>query len=84
MPISSKDIAQVNTYTKDDFEWRNAFCKGMIVDAMDRNSNWFQGVVVEPEQRVMPIMPMVKIGFRQYSSHGDKIDDMGNYFGLSS
>ena len=28
-------------------------------------------------------MPMIKIGFRQYSTHGDKSDDMGSFFGMS-
>ena len=28
-------------------------------------------------------MPMIKVGFRQYSNMGDKEDSMGKFFGFS-
>lgn len=51
---------------------------------MDKGGTWWQATVIIPETRLQHAMPMIKIGFRQYSKYGDKTDDMGTYFGMSA
>ena len=48
---------------------------------MSRTFTWFKATVVEPDPRKEAIQKMAKIGFREYDILGDKMDEMGNYFG---
>jgi hypothetical protein len=39
--------------------------------------------VIEPESRLEYTIPIVKVGFRRYTSmHGEKSDDLGTYDGF--
>ena len=74
----------MGTFTSEE-GWRDNLEKGDRVDAMDRLYKWYSATIVEKEHRTeKDIMPMVKVGFRVYDPDGDKSDDMGTYFGLSS
>ena len=82
VPIDSDKIAPPGTKAEPD-EWRSQLKTGDIVDAMDRCNTWYLSTVIVPEERKDTQMPMVKVGFRQYASNGDKSDSMGAFFGFS-
>jgi hypothetical protein len=50
---------------------------------MDRCNTWYLSTVIVTEERTDAKMPMIKVGFRQYSNSGDKEDSMGKFFGFS-
>lgn len=83
VPIDSDKIAPLGTKREPD-EWRAKLKKGDIVDALDRCNSWYEATVVQAEERTECLMPMIKVGFRQYHAQGPKEDDMGKYFGFSS
>ena len=83
VPIDSDKIARPCTKREND-DWRGKLKKGDVVDAQDRCNSWYEATVIEGEERESPLMPMIKIGFRQYHAQGSKSDTMGNYFGFSS
>lgn len=63
--IDSDKIAPLGTKREPD-EWRSKLKKGDIVDAKDRCQTWYESTVIEAEEREEPLMPMIKVGFRQY------------------
>lgn len=65
-------------------EWRSTLKKGDKIDALDRCGNWYEATVVCGEERSVCIMPMIKVGFRQYQTDGPKNDEMGDYYGYGS
>lgn len=82
LPIDSDKFAPYNSKREPD-EWRAQLKKGDVVDALDRCSTWYEATVIEGEERLECLMPMIKVGFRQYHSTGPKSDDMGKYYGFS-
>jgi hypothetical protein len=82
VPLDSDRIAPLGTRAEK-ADWRHELKQGDLVDAMDRCQTWYTATVIEPETRTEFIMPMLKIGFRQYSTEGDKEDEMGKFFGFS-
>lgn len=82
--VDNNKIAPLNQ-KRDNDQWRAALKKGDKVDAMDRSGTWFEATVIAGEERSVVVMPMVKIGFRQYDPNGNgpKEDIMGTYYGLS-
>ena len=56
-----------------------------MVDAFDKYNTWNTGTVIWIDGRIRSddMMPMIKIGFREYGPGGEKSDSMGTYSGYS-
>lgn len=79
----STQIAPYDTKTKDD-EWRYALKVADQVDVMDNYGAWSTCTVIKKESELNNPLPMITVGFRRYSAMGDKLDDLGAYFGKDS
>lgn len=77
-------IAPYGTKTHDQ-GWRDTLQKGDVVDALDKFANWSKATIMclDPRKHEDASMPMIKMGFREYSELGDKSDRDGKYFGFS-
>ena len=65
-------------------DWRLHMKKGDVIDVLDSQSVWRKSTVIEPEDRVVYAMPMIKVGYRVYHKEGDNKDTMGDYFGYGT
>ena len=75
-----KNIAPLGTFTKDE-NWRDEIMMGISVDCMNaEDKKWYTCCVMEDEQKEDAKVPMIKVGYRQYQSDGDKKDSRGAAF----
>ena len=77
----SLQIAPFDSKTQGDIEWRYSLKVGDEVDVLDSYSEWATCTVVKKENTENSALPMITVGYRRYSSEGDKEDSLGKYTG---
>ena len=48
---------------------------------LDNYGSWSTCTIIKKESELNNPLPMITIGFRRYSAMGDKVDQMGTFFG---
>lgn len=87
--IMDAKFAPLKTFTND-YEWRNELKVGELIDCVDNEFDWYKGIILEvadksvkgqePEDKENP-GKMVYIGYRNYTEEGNKMDEMGKFYG---
>ena len=90
LPNWSADIAEFETRTKNDYEWRRAcFANPEVTDYicdMHDNIKWEQGTIfdVREDSSSGRKVLMANVGFRVYCEDGKKSDEIGRFDGWSN
>mmetsp|Transcript_399 Transcript_399/g.581 ORF Transcript_399/g.581 Transcript_399/m.581 type:complete len:113 (+) Transcript_399:394-732(+) len=87
----SLDVAQFESHTKEDYEWRRTWAnvedKNFLVDCHDK-FKWEEATIFDISEDSLASRPVLicNIGFRVYRTVGKKIrtDEHGTYDGWSS